>query len=159
MSINLDELARGGTLCLAKAGLAIGDTDAATLAIAAPNGAGVDFAINGVLYHKADAADALALTAATTQAVLTKCIYLICLNSSGTLSSVKGTEQLITDLTAGTAVLQFPDPVADTCPIGYITVSLASTATFTAGTTDLDATNVTDAYFDLMAVPVGPKTS
>lgn len=159
MSLNLNELIRGGTFCLSKAGIAIGGTDTATLAIAAPNGAGVDFAINGVAYHKADAADALALTAATTQAVLTKCIYLICLNASGTLSSVKGTEQLVTDLTAGTAVLQFPEAVADTCPIGYITVSLASTATFTAATTGLDAANVTDAYFDLVAVPAAPLTS
>jgi hypothetical protein len=159
MTINLNEIPRGGTICLSKAGLGIGSTDKKTLSITAPNGAGVDFAINGVLYHKADAADALAITAATEQPVLTKCIYMVLLNSSGTLSTVKGTEQLITDLTAGTKVLDFPAPTKDTCCIGYFTISLASAATFTAATTALNAADVTAAYVDLVAVPVSPLTS
>lgn len=158
MNINLDEAPRGGTLCLSMAGLAIGGTGKNDLEIAAPNGTGVDFAINGVLYHKADADD-IPITAATVQPVLTKCIYLVCLNASGTLSTVKGTEQLVTDLSAKTEVLRFPQPVADTCPIGYVTVSLASTATFTAGTTNFNASNVTAAYFNLFSVPVAPLTS
>lgn len=158
MTLNLNELIRGGTMCLSKAGLAIGGTGKNDLDIAAPNGAGVDFAINGVLYHKADATD-IAITAAAEQAVLTKCIYLVCLNSSGTLSTVKGTERLITDLTAGAKVLDFPTPVADTCVIGYFTISLANAAVFTAGTTNLNASDVTAAYVDLLSLPVAPLTS
>ena len=159
MTINLNEIPRGGTICLSKAGLAIGGTDKATLAIAAPNGAGVDFAINGVLYHKADAADALALTAAVVQPVLTKCIYLVCLSIAGALTTVKGTAVLTADLTAGTKVLDFPAPTVDTCCIGYIKVALANAATFTAATTNLNATDVTATYVDLLTVPVSPLTS
>jgi len=159
MTINLNELSRGGTFCLSKATLAIGGTDKATLSITAPNGAGVDYAINGVMYHEADAADALALTAATTQAVLTSCIYLVCLDSSHTISTVKGTERLTTDLASGKYVLDFPAPTVDTCCIGYIKVVLANAATFTAGTTELNATDVTATYVDLMSVPVSPLTS
>lgn len=157
MSLNLNELVRGGTFCTTKAGLAIGSTNA-QLSIAAPNGVGIDYAINGVLYHLADDAT-VAITAAAAQPVLTKCIYLVLLDSAGTLTTVKGTEQLITDLTAGAKVLHFPTPTEDTCCIGYFTISLANTATFTAATTDLDATDVTAAYVDLVAVPVAPLTS
>jgi len=154
---NLDNGTRGGTLCLAKAGLAVGTTPTG-LDIAAPNGAGVDFAINGIAYHKGDAAS-IAITAATAQATLTTCLYLVCLDSSGTLSTVKGTEVLTADLTAKTAVLRWPVPVVDTCPIGAFRVLTASTYTFTAGTTALDATGITDTYYDLFAVPASPLTA
>jgi len=158
MTINLNEIPRGGTICLSKAGLIKHTGSVATITTAAPNGAGIDFAINGVLYHKADTTN-IALTAAAVQPVLTKCIYLVCLSTAGALTTVKGTAQLITDLTAGTKVLEFPTPTVNTCCIGYITISLANAATFTAGTTLLDATDVTPAYVDLLAVPVSPLTS
>jgi hypothetical protein len=155
--INLNELARGGTLCLSKAGVAIGSGDVKDLDIAAPNGAGVDYAINGILYHKADTAD-IPITAAAVQADLTTCLYLVCLDSSGTLSTVKGTEVLTANLTNGTAVLRWPTPVADTCPIGAVKVA-NSGGTFTAGTTEFSAGTVTDTYYDLFTVPVAPLTS
>ena len=159
MTINLNELPRGGTLCLSKAGLAIGGSDTATLAIAAPNGAGVDFAINGILYHKADAADALAFTAGTAQGLLTKCLYLVCLDADGTLSTVQGTAVLTADLAAGTKVLEWPTPTKDTCCIGAVKVQTLLAVNFTAGTTDLDATSIADVYYDLVAVPAAPLTS
>ena len=42
--MNLNDNPRGGTICLSKAGLKIGNSDAKDVDIAAPNGAGVDFA-------------------------------------------------------------------------------------------------------------------
>ena len=156
--LNLNEIVRGGTFCLSKAGLKIGNGDAKDVDIAAPNGAGIDFCINGVLYHKADATD-IALTVHGVQAALTTCIYLVCLDAAGTLSSVKGTEVLTADLTAGTKVLQFPTPVADTCPIGYVKVATAAATTFTTGTTELSAVGITDTYVDLFAIPAAPLTS
>ena len=110
MSLNLNDNNRGGTFCLSNAGLAIGST-ASQIAIAAPNGAGVDYCIKGRSYHKADAATA-AITAADTQAVLTTCLYVICLNAAGTVSSVKGREVLNADLAAGTASAQGGGAVA-----------------------------------------------
>ena len=157
MSNNLTDFGRGGSFCLSMAGLAIGSTTTG-IAIAAPNGAGVDFAINGQSYHKADAATA-AITAAAAQAVLTKCIYLICLNVSGTVSSVKGREVTTAALVAGTDVLDWPQRLVNTVAIGAVKITLASTATFTAGTTALNATNVTATYYNLFSIPAEPLTS
>ena len=153
--INLSELVRGGTLCLSKAGLAEATTTAGAIKIVAPNGAGVDFAIGGKIYHKADTDD-IAITAATAQAALYSCLYLVQLNSSGTLSTVKGTAVLTADVTAGKTPLTWPEPAASNCPIGAFRVDTASGYTFTANTTDLSATGITATYYDLFAVPDAP---
>lgn len=155
--INFNEAHKGGTFCLSRAGLAIGSTKS-QIAIAAPNGAGVDYAINGLIYHKADAASA-AITAAAVQPVLTTCIYLVSLNASGTVSTVKGEAVLTADLTAGNKVLQWPTPVADTCPIGAVKVKCTVASTFTAGTTDFDASDLVVTYYNLFAVPIAPLTA
>lgn len=152
--MNLNDNIRGGTICLSKAGLGIAGT-ASKLKITAPNGNGVDFAIEGILYHKADT-DNLTVTAAAAQAALTKCLYLVCLNSSGTLSTIKGTEQLTADLTAGTEVLHWPEPGSGVCPIGAVLIETASGYTFTAGTTEFSASGITDTYYDLMTLKSGP---
>ena len=157
MSLNLNDNNRGGTFCLSNAGLAIGST-ASQIAIAAPNGAGVDYCIKGISYYKADAATA-AITAAGTQAVLTTCLYVICLNAAGTVSSVKGREVLNADLAAGTDVLEWPEVDEDVCPIGVVKVKCESTATFTAGTTLFSAANVTDTYYNLFTIPSEPLTA
>ena len=158
MTMNMNELVRGGTVCLSKAGLAIGTTPA-ELSIAAPNGAGVDFAINGIIYHLADDAT-VAVTAAAVQAVLTKCIYLVCLSTIGGLTTVKGTEVLTADLVAGTKVLAWPTPTADTCCIGAFKVETKVAGTYTAGTTALTpAATLAVTYYDLFAVPTAPLTS
>ena len=154
---NLSELARGGTVCLSKAGLTSAD---AAIDIVAPNGAGVDYAIKGVLRHMADDTD-IAITAATAQGLLTTCIYLVCLSNADTpvLSTVKGTEVLTADIASGKSVLTWPLPEEDTCPIGAFKVVCASAATFTAGTTQVDASDVTTTFVDLMCVPDTPVTS
>lgn len=156
---NLNQEAKGGTFCLSKAGLAIGDGAKTGPAFVAPAGAGIDFCIDGILYNHADAATVLPLTAAAVQPVLTKCLYLICVDSGGTVTSVKGTAVLTADLVAGTKVLQWPVPTASTCPVGAVKMTLASTATFTAGTTALDASNCTATYYDLFSVPTAPLTA
>jgi hypothetical protein len=157
MSINLNDNNRGGTFCLGNAGLAIGSTKS-QVAIAAPNGAGVDYCIKGISYHKADAAT-IAITAAAAQPVLTTCLYLVCLNASGTLSTVKGRAVLNAALANGTDVLEWPTPVAGTCPIGALKVKCANAATFTANTTLHDATDVTVTYINLTTVPTEPLTA
>lgn len=155
--MNLNEEPRGGTFCLSKAGLGIGGT-ASGVSIASPNGAGVDYCIGGILYSKLDAAT-VAITAATTQALLTKCLYLVCLDSAGALTTIKGTDVLVSDLTNGSRVLTWPDVPAGKCAIGAVKITLANAATFTAGTTLLNATDVTATYYDLFAVPTAPLAS
>jgi hypothetical protein len=145
-----------GTVCLAKAGLAEG-TNSATIQIAAPNGAGIDYAIGGKCYHKADT-DNIAVTAHAQQADDTTCLYLVQINSSGTVSTKKGKEVLTADLVHGDN-LQWPFPDEDQCPIGGYKVSLDG-ATFTNGTTDHSASNVTVDYFDFaLGMPHRPETA
>jgi len=153
--INLSEAHRGATMCFSKAGLAEG-TNAHTIKTAAPNGAGVDFAINGLLYHLADA-DNIDPTACDEQAADTTCLYLVTVNAAGTVDTIKGTEILTATLTAGDGVVHWPEPAANTCAIGAIKV--VTTAAFTMATTDLGAGAVTDTYYDFLTIPVEPLTS
>lgn len=130
MSYNLSETA-GLTGALSKAGLAEG-TNNATIKIAAPNGAGVDFAIDGIAYHKADT-DNIAMTALDAQAAYTTCLYLVQITSGGTVSIKKGTE--VQNVVAGEALV-WPQPDDAKCPLGGFKVVNAG-STFTSGTTDL----------------------
>jgi len=141
--------------CLSKAGLAEG-TNSATIKIAAPNGAGIDYAINGILYHKADA-DNIAMTALTAQAADTVCMYAVQINSSGTVSLKKGDEVLTVDLGVNGSA-QIPTLDASTCLIGAIKVATVA-VTFTSGTTDLSASGITATYFDYATFPSRPVAS
>jgi hypothetical protein len=165
--INLNQGHKGGTFCMTKVALAIGDGAKTGVALASTVGTGSDYCIDGILYNKSDAATNLPLTAPTvnttlnpaTQPLLSKCLYLICIDSAGTVTSVKGQHQLTADLTNGVAVLQWPELPAALCPIGAVKMTTASTATFLAGTTALDAANCTATYYDLHCVPATPLTS
>lgn len=145
------------TACLAKAGLAEG-TNAATIKTAAPNGAGTDFAINGYAYHKADT-DNIAMTALAVQPALYTCLYGVWINAAGTVLLNKGTQVLTADLTGGVEVLKMPAPVADYCLLGLMKIVTANAATFTSGTTDLSASDVTATFYDAAGYPARPRTS
>ena len=111
------------------------------------------YTIAGKFYAKA-ITDNIALTAATAQVALSKCCYTICINSAGTVSSVKGTDVL----TASGVAPTIPAPTAGTCAIGVLMVTVANAATFTAGTTDLSATDVTGVFTNLVGVVPGAVT-
>jgi len=128
------EILAHGTVCLAKAGLTI-----ATTVTQIKTASAIDYSIGGVLYTKA-ATDNIAVTAAE-QADGTTAYYLICIDSSGTVSAVKGDDD--GDL---------PEPTSGTCPIGVLKVVVSGGA-FTLGTTDLDDATVTDTYYDIAHVP------
>jgi hypothetical protein len=151
---NLSELAKGGTLCLSKAGLHAGTTS--TLDIAAPNGAGVDFVIGGKLYHKADT-NTITVNACTIQPALYSCLYLVQLDTDGALTVVKGTQVLTDDL--GRVALHWPEPTAGKCVIGAFRIDTALGYTFTAGTTAIGTTGVTATFYDLLAVPDAPQAA
>lgn len=159
MTLNINELVRGGTLCLSKAGFGEGSGDAG-FKIAAPNGAGVDYVINGTLYHKADTANIAVGTAAAEQTLGTTCLYIFQLDSSGNLTVVKGTEVSNTDLAAGNKVLEWPTPTVNKCPIAAAKVAAGTTA-FTIGTDDItdDVGTGTITFYDLMSIPATPLTS
>lgn len=157
--MNLNDDLRGGTICLSKGGLKIGDGAKTGTACAAPNGAGVDFMIKGIVYHLADAATNVPLTAATAQGLLTTCLYLICIKGDGTRLSVKGTPVLTADLTAGRSVLHWPAVPDGYCAIGAVKMAVTTSYNFTAGTTALDATGCTATYYDIGVVPAQPLTA
>jgi len=141
--MSFNPLAQSGfTGSFSKAGLKIGSTPA-QVATDAPDGTGINFAINGVAYYKVDDATAT-ITAAAAQAADTTCLYLIQVDSSSTISSVKGNEVLTANLGVNDSC-QIPTPAVDYCPIGYIKVVTVA-VTFTAATTDLDASGVTTSY-------------
>lgn len=146
----------GVTACYSKAGLAEG-TNAGTIKTVAPNGAGVDYAIDGIAYHLADT-DNIAMTALAAQAADTKCLYLIQVNAAGTVSIKKGKEELTTDVTNGMG-LQWPQPDDNNCPIGGFKIATVA-VTFTSGTTDLSAAGITDTFYDFIGgMPNYPQTS
>ena len=128
-----------GNMCFGAAGLAEG-TNANT--IKTTNA--IHYAIGGKNYYKA-ATDNVAMTACAAQAANTTCLYVITINSSGTVKITKGTDGVTTYL---------PTAPTDECVIGAMKIALASGATFTSGTTDLGAANVTDTFADLTFFPV-----
>jgi len=146
---------RGLTLHTGNSVLALGNGSKLGVATAVAT----TFSIDGIAYSRAAAATDLPLSADDAQGLLTKCLYLICSDAAGAITSVKGTAVLTADLVAGTKVLQWPTPLATTCVIGAVKIQTASTANFTPGTTALDATNVTDTYYDLSSIPAAPLTS
>ena len=158
-------MVRGGTVCLSKAGLAEG-TNANTLKTAAPNGAGIDYCIDGIMYHFTDR-DNLVMTALAIQPDAYSCLYLVTMNATSLadtvngLTIVKGTQRLTADVISGRYPLHWPQPSAVTeCPIGGFRIDTDG-VTFTCGTTDLAAVVAagTVTYYDLFAVPTAPITS
>ena len=159
MTLNMSsEMPRGGTLCLSHPELTIGG-DATKIKTAAPNGLGVDYAIDGIIYNVLDTVGDRSVTAAAIQAELTSCIYLVTLNAAGTLATVKGTAVLSADITAGKKPLTWPAPAVNTCPIGAIKVVTTSGNDFTAGTDDWNDAGSAFTWYDFMAIPTTPITA
>ena len=152
----------GFTGCVTKAGLGIAGT-ADRVKFTAPNGAGTDFAINGIGYHLADGDNVdtgvpVNTDISAVQPADTHCLYLLQLDSAGTLSVVKGEDVLSADVTKGKAV-QWPRPSANRCPVGGVKVVTVA-VTFTLATTNFDASGVTETWYDFIGgMPNYPQTS
>jgi len=157
--LNMSELARGGTKCHGKAGLAEGAGAHTLLILAADGTAFLNYSINGIAYVKADT-DNIAMTALVVQPDLYSCLYLVTLNAGGDLAIVKGVQRLTADVTSGKNPLQWPVPAEDTCPIGGFRIDTDG-ITFTSGTTDLAAVAAagTVTYYDFARVPDTPIVS
>ena len=121
---------------LGACGLAEG-TDATTLKTVNA----ISFNIAGQLYTKA-VTDNIAMTACSEQADSKYCEYLVTIDASGTVKVTKGTE-------VDTDVAVLPARPASEAVIGSFKI-VTSGATFTSGTTDLSAANITATFKDLM---------
>lgn len=102
----------------------------------------VHYRIGNQAYVKA-ATDNIAVTANSAQAALTTCLYLISVNAAGTITTTKGTDD--SDV--------IPECPSGSVPLGVLKIALANAATFTAGTTDLGATDVTDTWAHINFMP------
>lgn len=165
---NRDIINALGGMCLTKGVLAINAGSAAT--VKTTNA--LVYGVGGVLYTKAAlAAQAITVThrydgkpvstadTAYVQPINTTVIYVVALNSAGTVAVVQSTyagqqvtygSDLSKIVTAGGGLPTLP---AGYTPIGAIKVATNGSATFTAGTTALDAAGVTATYFDLALLP------
>jgi hypothetical protein len=133
-----------GSMCLGKAGLAEG-TNANTIKTVTT----VPYSINGRLYSKA-ATDNIAMNALAAQAALKDCMYLVLIDSAGTVSLAKGTEVANG---AGAVLPANPAPTTRSV-LGAFKVATAAATTFTSGTTDLSAAGVVATFYDMShAVP------
>lgn len=108
------------------------------------------FVINGRSYHK-DAADNIAFsaftgTSLTAVAALKVVCFFFMIDSAGTITVIQDTTNTSPKTAGGTSVAyEWPDKDGYAC-IGALTIRTDGSATFTAGSTDLGATDVVDTF-------------
>lgn len=141
MSYNLSE-ANSGYSSLTAAGLAEG-TNSATFKTVNT----LTFTNNGVFKSK-NATDNLAFSAgATVVPQNSACLFGVWIDASGNVTTSQG------PIVASGDPCPVPGaPAANLTLVGLIKVATGAT-TFTAGTTDLGAANVTDTYYDCARMP------
>jgi hypothetical protein len=143
----------GGCMGLSKAGL-----DEGTEANTYKTSNTFEFTVDGIVYSLS-AIDNVAFSSGHTALGNDQaCVFGVWVDSAGTMTTTQGAVIDNADLTAGKKVIALPDVVASKALIGLIKVSTA-VATFTPGSTDLNATNVTDTYYDTSVMPTPPFTS
>lgn len=154
--------------CQSRAVLAINAGSAATI----KNTGAIIYCIDGVLYTKtALSAQSIAVThgfegnlvaagpAAYVQPAGTTVYYVIALNAAGTVAVVQGTYsgQSVTYANDLTKIITgsggIPAEPSGYTAIGVLKVVTANAATFTPGTTALDATDVTVTYYNVAVLP------
>lgn len=151
---NLNHGPRGGTCCLGNAGVIIdasAKADAETLA-------DIPYCINGLMYTLTSGDGDIQLDGNTVTSLYTA-LFLVCVDAAGTVTVVKSDEVLNDDLANGDAVLKWPNPTKDTCPIAGLKIKNASASVFTGGTTLLDATDITFTAYNFYRVPTTHITS
>ena len=151
--MNLNDNPRAGTLCLTCPSLM---QDGATAD--AETTRDFSFAIDGLTYFFTSGDGDVKLDADNDETVttLTTAVFLISVDADLTISIVKCEEVLNTAIAAGGQVIQWPVGAEDTCPVGAIKIKNASASVFTCGTTVLSAANITDTYYNFLAVPAAP---
>lgn len=114
----------------------------------------IDYTVNGVFYTKA-ATNGVTLTANAAQTAATYRLYLLSLDSSGTVTCTQGAAT-----TTDTAVLPAcPTPATQT-PFAYFKILTGAGQTFTSGTTSLvDSAIVSSTLYDVTTVNSGTVAS
>ena len=136
----------GFTGMMTKAGLLPATGSKLGVGFSNPEGYGLVFAINGVAYGLANDAET-SFSAMGTQAAGTVCLILVQVTTTGDVTFKKGAEVTISAETVPSVALELPMPDVDYCPVGCVKM-VNATNPFIYGTTAVDATGVTDTYFD-----------
>jgi hypothetical protein len=142
MSYNLEQ-ANSGYMSLTAAGLAEG-TNSATFKTANT----LTYTSDGVFKSKS-ATDNLTFSSGhTALAASQACLFGVWADASGNITTTQG------PIGAAGEVCPVPGTNATgTTLVGLIKVTTDASTTFTAGTTDLGASGITDAYYDCMVMP------
>jgi len=151
--MNLNHNPKGGTFCLGNAGIIIdasAKADAETLA-------DIPYCIKGRMYTLTSGDGDIQFDGNTVTAAYTA-MFTVCVDSSGTITVVKGTEISNTDVTNGKPI-PWPEPTANTCPIGACKIKNASSSVFTGGTTLLDASDITFTAYNFFTLPSEPHVA
>lgn len=148
---------RGGNITLSKA--AINGSIVGTGALNVANN--VTFAIDGTFNTVAANNNVQFSSGHTALAAGCICVFGLWVSSTGVFSTTQGKIVDVASLSAGTGqkVVPLPDMIADNALVGLIKVKTAGAATFTPGTTNCNATNVTMTFYDTMVMPTEPFTS
>lgn len=111
----------------------------------------VVYAINGVLYSHA--AGNIDLSAFTTEKLAAgkACLLAICLDADDEMTIVQG-DAVTIPASGEEMVFSIPEYGDGVCCIGAVVIENAGSSDFTIGTTNLDATGVTDTYFNFHKV-------
>ena len=141
MSYNLSE-ANGGYLSLTAAGLAEG-TNANTFKTVNT----LTFTADGVFKSK-NATDNIAFKAgAKAVPPSSACLFAVWIDAAGTVSTTQG------PIVGATEDCPVPTTVGGLTLVGLIRVVTNGSTTFTAGSTDLGASGVTDTFYDCSVMP------
>jgi len=111
------------------------------------------YVINGRAYVKA-ATDNIAYAAHSSSAIAAlaakkTAVFFYCINAAGTITVIQGTTYpATTEQDYESRAIDWPI-VADNAVIGALKIQTNNAATFTAGSTDLGATDVVDTHYDV----------
>lgn len=141
MSYNLEE-ANGGYLSFTSAGLAEG-TNAATFKTANT----LTYTANGVFASKGATDNLTFSSGARAVPAASACLFAVWIDAAGNITTTQG------PIVGSTEDCPVPVTVGGLSLVGLIRVVTDGSTTFTAGTTDLGASGVTDTYYNCSVMP------
>jgi hypothetical protein len=163
MSTNHTGAGFGGNMNFGKPAVAAGTTTTISV-VAATN-----YSIEGQMYAKAIAANSAAPTVdfATTRAFRPlsanqACIFVLALDSGGTLRAVQGPTVALSDVTGITSAVHFPSVPDSVTAIAYLYAQAGTTlvGTWTFGTNNMSGvTGMTYTFRDVAMLPGQPITA
>jgi len=140
----------GGTFCITNPAVVIDANAKADMEITPA----ITYVIEGYMYPHADSDGEVQFDGHTVTSKYSA-LFLACIAADETVTVTKSKEVLNADITAGNAVMHWPAPTADSCPICGIVITNDSASVFTGGTTLLDASDIYYDTYDLLTVPEG----